>query len=80
MPSAKKYSGTFFRLGYMIFACGLLSLIADFIARTIFSYPFNLGIVLGSGAIALTGVVTITLAHFVKVVENRLDKLEKIQQ
>jgi archaellum biogenesis protein FlaJ (TadC family) len=61
---------------YLLTIWGVVASIADYVSRTQFSFPFNLGIVLGNGAIALIGLVGIALCRHIQKIEDRLSKLE----
>ena len=62
--------------GYIILALGLGGTANDHITRYFYSFPQNMGIVLGNGAICLLGLVTISVATSIKKLERRLDLLE----
>jgi TRAP-type C4-dicarboxylate transport system permease small subunit len=62
--------------GFLIFGWGILSTIADFASRMLYSFPLEMGIVLGNGAILLVGLVAITAAKALKNLEERLDRIE----
>jgi hypothetical protein len=64
-------------LGYILFCVGALGLVDDLVRQNQFSRPFDMGIILGHGAISLIGLVTIAVAGVLKQLQERLDKIEK---
>jgi hypothetical protein len=62
--------------GYIILAAGLSGTALDYIFRYFYSFPQNMGIVLGNSAIVLLGCVTWMAATSIKKLERRLDLLE----
>ena len=62
--------------GYVIFCWGALSTAFDFYTVYFRSFPINMGISLGNGAIVLLGLVAIVVAKALKSLENRLQALE----
>lgn len=75
----KTTSGHGFRvivIGYLLFMSGAAGMIADFVARSHFGYPFNLGIVLGNGAITLLGLVTVIVGQCLRALEREIRRNE----
>jgi hypothetical protein len=66
--------------GYLLLAYGSISLATDYVSHSNFGFPFNLGITLGSGAIALLGLVTISVTAALRKIEERVEALEKRRQ
>lgn len=62
--------------GYVISAFGLSGWALDYLSRYLYSYPQNMGIVLGNGTIVLLGCVTLTAARCIKNLQRRVDLLE----
>jgi hypothetical protein len=62
--------------GYLIFLWGALSTIVNVAAVKFYSFPFEMGISLGNGAIMLLGLVTIAVANCIKTLEARLQAIE----
>jgi len=67
-------------LGNVVFALGVLEIIHDFVRVSYFSFPFNLGIVLGNIAIVLVGLVASMSANEFKKLEERLERLQARQE
>jgi hypothetical protein len=62
--------------GHVLFWSGGLGYAYHFITVHWYSFPQNLGISLGSGAIALLGLVALAVASCLKNLEERLDRIE----
>jgi hypothetical protein len=74
MP-AKGNSFWIFAFGYVIFALGLVGMGLDFYSRSAWSYPLNMGIVIGNSALCLLGLTAQVIAQSVSKLEKRLDRL-----
>jgi hypothetical protein len=59
------------------FAYGLLSMGLYLNSVYVLSYPINMGIALGSGALALLGLTAHVIADVLRRFEKRLDELER---
>ena len=62
--------------GYGILACAALGYVDYFAMSILYSYPQNMGIVLGNSALALLGLVTTQIGACLKSLEERLERLE----
>lgn len=62
--------------GYIIFACGALGTIQYLRDQIWNSILPGMGVVLGYGAIMLTGLVALSVAACLKKLEQRIDALE----
>lgn len=60
-------------------AWAALATLADFISRYRFSYPFDLGVVLGNAAMAAAGLVAAAVTRSLRNMEERLQRLEDLQ-
>jgi hypothetical protein len=62
--------------GHVLFWSGGLNYAYHFITVHWYSFPQNMGISLGFGAITLLGLVAIAVASCLKNLEERLDRIE----
>ena len=74
MKKQKRNIRIIFWCGCLVLGWGLLGAV-----RTRDLYPFNLGIVLGFGAHMLIGGFAILTAICLKIIEERLDRIETLQ-
>lgn len=65
-------------LGYAILTLGVFGTADYYVTSIIYSYPQNMGIVVGNSAMILLGLVTTAVASCLKNLEGRLDKIESI--
>jgi hypothetical protein len=63
--------------GYLVFIMGLSDFALYYLGRTAATFPQNMGIVLGSCATVLLGLITLIVGNVLKKLERRLDQLEK---
>jgi hypothetical protein len=75
----KLYTHGILLAGYFVIAVGVLGFVTDFITRNFFSYPFNLGIILGNGATTLVGLFALLISKRLMNIEERLDRIEGVQ-
>lgn len=76
MKSARSYSGSVERLGYLFLLGGLVGLAADLIERSHRLVPFDLGVTLANGALVAIGFVSILIGKTLRRLEDRIDGIE----
>ena len=64
-------------LAYGFLVCGIGGTIADIVSRWQFSFPFNLGIVLGNGAFTAAGLLSTMAAASLRDFDRRLRAVEE---
>lgn len=79
MPERRYNSRGVLIAGYIVFALGIGNTVADFVSRIEFSFPLNIGIVIGNSAIMLIGLVSLIVGRCLKRLEERLDELEQLR-
>jgi hypothetical protein len=77
MPGSYHGSRRVLIAGYALFVFGALSTIVDHLAWLQFSFPRNLGVIIGNGAVMLLGLLAIIIADSLKRLEGRLNRLEE---
>jgi hypothetical protein len=67
-------------LGYLVAGFAALNFVQYYIWKIKYSAPADMGIVLGSGAIAICGGVTLVVANCLRDLEERVRRLESAQE
>jgi len=75
MP-AKGNSFWIFAFGYVILAVGVVGWSLDLYSRNVWSYPFDIGLVIGNSALCLLGLTAQIIAQSIQRLEKRLDGIE----
>ena len=65
-------------LGYLFLVCGIAGTVIDFVSRFQFSFPLDMGIVLGNGAIAAAGLLATMLVKSLRELGRRLETIENM--
>jgi hypothetical protein len=76
MPWPKSCPSIVRFFGGVVFVGGMLIMIQYFGGRLLYGRAIDLGIAFGSGAIALIGLVAISIATCLAHLEERLDRIE----
>lgn len=63
-------------LGYLFLIAGIAGMIADFVSRSEFGFPLDMGIVLGNGAFIAVGLIGTMSAKSLKELNRRVRQLE----
>lgn len=63
--------------GYVVLIIGLSDFALYYFGRTAYSLPQSMGIVLGSCATVLLGLITLSAANVLQKLERRLERLEE---
>jgi len=66
-------------LGYLFLGCGIADTVADFVSRIEFSFPLNMGIVLGNTGMIAAGLLGTMAAKSLKELDQRLQRIEDTQ-
>jgi hypothetical protein len=74
--SRKRKSVRISTFGYLIFFLAIIGLAIDLLQRRYLSLPIDVGVVFGSSAFALTGLLATMVGSGLKKIEERLDKIE----
>jgi hypothetical protein len=75
---APKNASTRIRIvGYIILIIGMITVLHDAIGRTIYSKPMEMGIVVGYTSIIMLAIVALTIAECFKMIEERLNQIER---
>lgn len=77
MKISKGGSSGLLVFGYALFVLAVLGVVADLVQRELFSLPFDIGVIFGGSAFAVAGLVAISAGKGLKLVEDRLDRIER---
>ena len=80
MKISKAKSFPILIFGYLILALGVFGTADYYVTNILYSYPQNMGIILGNSAITLLGLVTAAVAKCLKNLEERLDGIASIRK
>jgi len=66
-------------LGYLFLGVGIAGTAADFVSRSLFSFPLDLGLVAGNCALMAVGLLSTMEAKSLKELDQRLQRIEDSQ-
>jgi hypothetical protein len=74
--SRKRESARISTFGYLIFFLAIIGLAIDLLQRRYLSLPVDVGVVFGSSAFAVTGLLATMVGSSLKKIEKRLDNID----
>jgi hypothetical protein len=78
--SRKRESIRIVTFGYLIFFLAIIGLAVDLLQRRLLSLPVDIGVVFGSSAFALTGLLATMVGSSLRKIEERLEKIEEVPE
>lgn len=64
-------------MGYAILVLAVVGIAIDLLQRRFLSLPVDIGVIFGGAAFAVAGLVAVVVGAGLRVIEDRLDEIER---